>query len=94
MLTPTDEEIIEDLVKAGLAEPPDPNQPKYKEEEYITWSPTKTHVVSGPLGPAVNYPGTRYENWRLAETGVREKHNVVAFWTLGQRWFARVRSRV
>src|SRR5687767_5208973 len=85
-----DLEVAEDL---GLTEENVcvPKSPGFTEDPYPTWKREDTWVVSGPLGTA-KYKGTRYATWKEARAEIANRFQVVQFWTLGGRWFARVRG--
>lgn len=70
-----------------------PPGPEMTLEVYPEWTPSTSRVISGPLNHA-RYPGTRYPTWRNAKAAVEKKYKVFVFWTLGDRWFARIRREL
>lgn len=96
MSEPTEQELREiaaDLLAQGMDPNEDTGSPKFTEENYPDWNSNDrtTRVISGPLGDKAKFSGTRYTNWRTAQKEVNNRFRVVKFWTLGQRWFARIR---
>lgn len=95
---PEDQEITE-LVQDLLSLDPVPvpeveSKPRYTEDPYPDWDSSNSQVISGPLGPKANFRGTRYQDWREAKAATTDRlpaGGLLQFWTLGQRWFARVR---
>lgn len=64
--------------------------PEILDRPYPDWNADNSRVVSGPLGPKAKFPGRRFSNWREAEEHLMKGGRLFAFWTLGQRYFARV----
>lgn len=62
-------------------------------EVYPAWTHETSRVISGPLNHG-KFPGTRYPSWRIAKADVEKKFKVFVFWTLGNRWFARVKREM
>lgn len=70
-----------------------PPGPEVLDEAYRAWSPDTSRVISGPLNHA-KFPGTRYPTWRNARDAVSSKYTTHLFWTLGNRWFARIKKEL
>jgi hypothetical protein len=64
--------------------------PEVLEEEYPDFDNTNTRIISGPIGGA-KFPGYRSPTWRAAKAHAAEVGDVVKFWTVPGRWFARIR---
>ncbi len=95
-LDPSDAEIAADLEALAIADSsPAPSLapgPDVLDDPYPIWDNTNSRVVSGPLGPRAKFPGTRYDNWASAKLATAKAYTLYKFWTLGPRWFARVKK--
>lgn len=58
---------------------------------YPAWLPGETFVVSGPVGPRGEGPGTRFGTRKEARAHCREKYGAVLEWfDVARRWAFRV----
>lgn len=90
-----DLEVVEDL---GSVETPECELdrlleapgPEVLEDEYPDYDNSNSRIISGPIGGA-KFPGYRATSWRGAKEHAGTVGDVVKFWTVPGRWFARIR---
>lgn len=62
---------------------------------YQDWSKEGTQVVSGPIGPVKNYPGTRFRSRREARKFWTAKAGrIIEDMSISGRWIFRVKKAV
>jgi hypothetical protein len=60
--------------------------------EYVHWDPATTKVVSGPVGPAKNYPGRRFPSKGAALRYWKDRAGrIIQDLSIAGRWIFRVR---
>lgn len=63
------------------------------EVDYRDWSPETSKVVSGPAGPAAQFPGRRFRNKREAKAHwLARAGRILEDLSMGQRYMFRVRK--
>lgn len=83
-----------DEVRAPLPQLPtvDDDSPP-QQVDYRDWDPTTTKVVSGPIGPAKKYPGTRYASRAEAKrVWTQRAGRIIEDLSIPGRWIFRVRK--
>lgn len=64
--------------------------PAFEEDEYPDYSAATSRVISGPLGLA-SFSGRRFNRYQAAQAHCNKEYDVIKFWTMGARWFCRIK---